>query len=64
MHASFRFLVPASGVVIGALLGLTLGEVVIVAVTGKVLNSAMLGGGVGAILGYFVGFLIERQSRR
>ena len=63
MNSAFRFLVPAAGVVIGILFGVTIGEVLVVSVGKPITNVQFVCASVGAILGYFVGYLVERQNR-
>lgn len=58
-----KFLVPASGAVIGLLIGVTIGGVFPLFVEGSTFDLTYVGGMVGVILGYFVGHMIERQNQ-
>ncbi|MEQ8666890.1 MAG: hypothetical protein RIC16_14310 [Rhodospirillales bacterium] len=63
MGSSLRFLVPAAGVVIGILFGATIGEVLIIGLEKPFEHVQSVCAAVGAIFGYFAGFLVERQNR-
>lgn len=63
MNTSLRFLVPAAGVVIGVLFGMTIGEFLVVGLEKPFANMQFVCASVGAIVGYFAGYLVERQNR-
>ncbi len=58
-----RFLVPASGAVMGLFLGLVVGQVFRVYLEGLIVDLTYPAGLVGVILGYFAGYLLERRYR-